>query len=95
MNEESLYRKFIDYLHQNDIGKYIELPQIATMGDTSSAKSSVLSAISMIQFPSNDKLTTRCPMRLRMERNNEVSSRVYVKWHKNSKYQDLIDFEPI
>ena len=58
------------------------------MGDTSSGKSSVLTAISMIEFPSSDKLTTRCPMRLRMEKNNEVFSRVYIKWHKFSKYED-------
>ena len=65
------------------------------MGDTSSGKSSVLTAISMIEFPSSEKLTTRCPMRLRMERKNEFSSRVYIKWHKFSRYKDLKDFEPI
>ncbi len=66
MNESALFRNFIDFLHLNDIGKYIKLPQIAVMGDTSSGKSSVLTAISKIEFPANDKLTTRCPMRLRM-----------------------------
>ncbi|KDO24840.1 hypothetical protein SPRG_09673 [Saprolegnia parasitica CBS 223.65] len=34
------------------------------MGDTSSGKSSVLSAISGISFPSSDVLTTRCPTQL-------------------------------
>ncbi|OQR89216.1 interferon-induced GTP-binding protein Mx, partial [Achlya hypogyna] len=34
------------------------------MGDTSSGKSSVLSAISGIAFPSSDELTTRCPTQL-------------------------------
>jgi len=39
------------------------------MGDTSSGKSSLLSQLSgKIEFPSNDRLTTRCPTRLRMER---------------------------
>jgi hypothetical protein len=28
-------REFIDFLHENGIDKYIELPQIAVMGDTS------------------------------------------------------------
>ncbi|KAI8827296.1 P-loop containing nucleoside triphosphate hydrolase protein [Chytriomyces cf. hyalinus JEL632] len=34
------------------------------MGDTSSGKSSLLSAISGIEFPSSDLLTTRCPTQL-------------------------------
>jgi hypothetical protein len=38
------------------------------MGDTSSGKSSLLSAIAGNNiFPSNNELTTRCPTRLRME----------------------------
>ena len=56
------------------------------MGDTSSGKSSVLSSISKIEFPSNDKLTTRCPMRLRMERKEKYCAKVYIKWHKDSYY---------
>ena len=68
MYEETLYRNFIDNLYKNDIEKYINLPQIAVMGDTSSGKSSVLTAISKIEFPANDKLTPRCPMRLSMKR---------------------------
>jgi len=55
-------------LHANGLGDYIELPQIAVMGDTSSGKSSLLSAIAgYLLFPSNNELTTRCPTRLRME----------------------------
>ena len=61
------------------------------MGDTSSGKSSVLSAISKIEFPSNDKLTTRCPMRLRMERKEKTSAKVYIKWHKDSSYDKTFD----
>jgi interferon-induced GTP-binding protein Mx1 len=61
------------------------------MGDTSSGKSSVLSAISKIEFPSNDKLTTRCPMRLRMERKEKSSAKVYIKWHKDSNYKKTFD----
>jgi len=57
-------RKLIDKLHDEAIGEYIELPQIAVMGDTSSGKSSLLSSLSGIQFPSSDELTTRCPARL-------------------------------
>lgn len=37
---------------------------MTVMGDTSSGKSSVLSALSGIEFPSSEKLTTRCPTQL-------------------------------
>jgi interferon-induced GTP-binding protein Mx1 len=58
------FRNIIDGLRAVGVDKHVELPQIAVMGDTSSGKSSVLSAISGIAFPSNSKLTTRCPTQL-------------------------------
>eukprot|EP00834_Sanchytrium_tribonematis_P001225 NODE_28_length_38599_cov_0.791792.p4 type:complete len:660 gc:universal NODE_28_length_38599_cov_0.791792:37662-35683(-) len=62
---ENVYlRNTIESLRDHNVDKYVQLPQIAVMGDTSSGKSSLLSAISGIQFPANDKLTTRCPTQL-------------------------------
>jgi interferon-induced GTP-binding protein Mx1 len=57
-------RHLIDKMTQYGVQKYIDLPQLAVMGDTSSGKSSLLSAISGIQFPASDRLTTRCPTQL-------------------------------
>ncbi|OWZ20668.1 GTP-binding protein [Phytophthora megakarya] len=57
-------RKLVDELRAIGLDKYIELPQIAVMGDTSSGKSSLLSALSGVSFPSSDQLTTRCPTQL-------------------------------
>ncbi|KAG7380706.1 hypothetical protein PHYBOEH_011337 [Phytophthora boehmeriae] len=57
-------RKLVDKLREIGLDQYIELPQIAVMGDTSSGKSSLLSAISGVSFPSADQLTTRCPTQL-------------------------------
>lgn len=57
-------RRLVDRLRAIGLDKYVELPQIAVMGDTSSGKSSLLSAISGVTFPSSDKLTTRCPTQL-------------------------------
>ncbi|KAE9132472.1 hypothetical protein PF006_g15275, partial [Phytophthora fragariae] len=51
-------RKLIDHLRDIGLDQYIELPQIAVMGDTSSGKSSLLSALSGVSFPSSDQLTT-------------------------------------
>ena len=104
MQGQVMHRKLIDYLHAKDVGRYVELPQIAVMGDTSSGKSSLLTAISNIQFPSNDQITTRCPVRLRMEKSSDNTRiRVGVKWHASSAYknddswpvQEFDQFEPI
>ncbi|POM75600.1 Interferon-induced GTP-binding protein Mx, partial [Phytophthora palmivora] len=61
-------RKLIDKLRDIGLGQYIELPQVAVMGDTSSGKSSLLSALSGVSFPSSDQLTTRCPTQLVLTR---------------------------
>ncbi|RMX68149.1 hypothetical protein DD238_007898 [Peronospora effusa] len=61
-------RKLVDQLRDIGLDEYIELPQIAVMGDTSSGKSSLLSALSGISFPSSDQLTTRCPTRVLLTR---------------------------
>ena len=81
---EDSYRNLIDFLHDKGIEKYVELPQIAVMGDTSSGKSSLLSVLSKIQFPSNAEITTRCPTRLHMEKstNGECKVSIGIKWHK-------------
>ena len=90
-NDNDILRKLIDKLHDEAID--VELPQIAVMGDTSSGKSSLLSSLSGIQFPSNDELTTRCPARLHMSRSRDTSSKeffasVHIKWHEDSKYEE-------
>ena len=69
MLESENLRKLIDKLQSVGCGKYVELPQIAVMGDTSCGKSSLLSALSGIEFPSSDKLTTRCPTQIVMTNN--------------------------
>ncbi|KAI8836453.1 P-loop containing nucleoside triphosphate hydrolase protein [Chytriomyces cf. hyalinus JEL632] len=69
-------RNLIDRLRSIGLDKYIELPQIAVMGDTSSGKSSVLSAISGIEFPSSDTLTTRCPTQIVLSEADKFSGTV-------------------
>ena len=50
------------------------------MGDTSSGKSSLLSNISLVELPSADTLTTRCPIRLKMHHASSRSAVVDVSW---------------
>ena len=58
------------------------------MGDTSSGKSSLLSALAQLQLPSNDQITTRCPLRLRMEKSEKKHAQVGIKWDAASTYKD-------
>lgn len=46
----------------------VALCQIAVMGDQSCGKSSVLEALSGVQFPRGSGLVTRCPVQLIMKR---------------------------
>jgi Dynamin family/Dynamin central region len=43
-------------------------------------KSSLLSSIALVELPSSDKLTTRCPIMIRMSRNTTRSAAVSVNW---------------
>ncbi len=67
--ETSSHRELVDALRRH-VGSFIDLPQIAVVGDTSSGKSSVLSALSGIEFPSSGKLCTTCPIQLQMTRSD-------------------------
>ncbi len=72
-------RRLVDKLHEFGVQQYVDLPQIAVMGDTSSGKSSVLTALSGIQFPSADKLTTRCPTQLILSHSKEFTGKVHIQ----------------
>jgi ABC-type lipoprotein export system ATPase subunit len=84
-----MIRDVVGYFYAHNIQEYIKLPEIAVTGETSSGKSSLLSAISSIQLPANEKLTTRCPTRLHMSKSNDgsYSAQVLVKWHHLSSYR--------
>eukprot|EP00980_Cylindrotheca_fusiformis_P005433 scaffold1157_cov122-Cylindrotheca_fusiformis.AAC.25 len=74
------YRSFMDKMAKSNVDQYVDLPMIAVMGDTSSGKSSLLSMISQVELPSNDKLTTRCPIMLQMRKTETISANVKVNW---------------
>lgn len=74
------YRQFMDRLTESNVDDHIDLPMIAVMGDTSSGKSSLLSSISLVDLPSADCLTTRCPIMLKMHHATSRSASVKVSW---------------
>jgi Dynamin family/Dynamin central region len=49
----------VDEIRHHGVNRYVSLPQLIVCGDQSSGKSSVLEAISGVQFPVNDGLCTR------------------------------------
>ncbi|OKL58398.1 hypothetical protein UA08_06379 [Talaromyces atroroseus] len=49
----------VDEIRRHGVNRYVSLPQLIVCGDQSSGKSSVLEAISGVQFPVNDGLCTR------------------------------------
>jgi interferon-induced GTP-binding protein Mx1 len=62
------YVDAIDGLRGLGIEKDVAIPQIVVMGDQSSGKSSVLEAISGVNFPRGVGLVTKCATELRMKR---------------------------
>ena len=66
------------------LSRWMDLPRIAVLGDTSSGKSSLLSAIAGIELPASHTLTTRCPVQLQMVRGDEKTARITIEWHETT-----------
>lgn len=58
----------IDQLRSEGISRYVNLPQLVVCGDQSSGKSSVLEAISGLNFPRKDNVCTRFAIELILRR---------------------------
>ncbi|CAM9205003.1 unnamed protein product [Choristocarpus tenellus] len=77
----------VDALRNQGIQDELSLPQIAVMGDQSCGKSSVLEALSGIQFPRGSGLVTRCPVQLIMKRSKpgeKWKGKASVIWHRQT-----------
>jgi GTP-binding protein EngB required for normal cell division len=84
----SALKEFLDKLTvDTQISNYVKLPMIAVMGDTSSGKSSLLSAISGIELPSASTLTTKCPIMLQLQKGEQVQATVKVQWRTQQQQQ--------
>jgi hypothetical protein len=54
----------------------VPLPELVLVGDQSAGKSSVMSGLANLDLPRSDGTCTRCPLHIRVSRNNEWSCRV-------------------
>ena len=91
---EAAWKELVDqWTLTTNLSKYLPLPMIAVMGDTSSGKSSLLSSVSGIELPSASTLATdKCPVLLHLKTvgiaNPETSRRrsaiVSIQWKTNS-----------
>ena len=68
----------IDDLRSQGISHYIDLPQVIVCGDQSSGKSSVLEAVSGIQFPQKENLCTRFATEVILRRGPEKNAKVSI-----------------
>ncbi|KAK3897368.1 P-loop containing nucleoside triphosphate hydrolase protein, partial [Staphylotrichum tortipilum] len=66
----------IDSLREIHVGDIVNLPQIIVVGDQSSGKSSVLEAISGVQFPVDGDVCTRFATELILRRAPETTVHV-------------------
>lgn len=88
----------VDRLRANNLGQYVELPQIIVVGDQSSGKSSVLSAISRVQFPSRGDICTRFATELSLRDGKEPRLEASIRPHEGEETdvkEHLIKFHKV
>ncbi|KAK0616982.1 P-loop containing nucleoside triphosphate hydrolase protein [Immersiella caudata] len=66
-------------LQARGIQHVANLPELVLVGDQSSGKSSLMSAIAGLSLPRSTGTCTRCPIHIRVSRADEWSCRVYLK----------------
>jgi hypothetical protein len=80
----------IDGLRAQGLGRYVDLPEIIVCGDQSAGKSSVLEAISGMQFPTKDGLCTRFATELVLRRGPETAPKVSIS-PGDSRFDEMKD----
>ncbi|KAF4438478.1 hypothetical protein F53441_12779 [Fusarium austroafricanum] len=68
----------IDNLRLQGVSHYVDLPEIIVCGDQSAGKSSVLEAVSGMQFPIKDGLCTRFVTELVLRRGHKVNIKISI-----------------
>ncbi|KAM7220430.1 P-loop containing nucleoside triphosphate hydrolase protein [Rhypophila decipiens] len=66
-------------IQSRGISHVANLPELVLVGDQSSGKSSLMSAIAGLSLPRSSGTCTRCPLHIRISRSPEWSCRVFLK----------------
>lgn len=81
----------IDRLRSQGVSHYVPLPQIIVCGDQSAGKSSVLEAVSGVQFPTKDTFCTRFAIELILRRGPETSVTVSITPGKDRSDRERVE----
>lgn len=72
-------------LQQLGVSHDVQLPELVLVGDQSAGKSSLMSGLANLELPRSEGTCTRCPLHIRVSRNNDWSCRVWLR--KEYSYQ--------
>ncbi len=79
-------KDFMDEWTRGGLSRYVDLPMICVLGDTSSGKSSVLSSLIGVELPSASTLTTKCPVLIQLQHSeSRQEALVDILWHETRK----------
>lgn len=76
-------------LQQLGVSTDVQLPELVLVGDQSAGKSSLMSGLAYLDLPRSEGTCTRCPLHIRVSRNNDWSCRVWLR--KEYSYQPPLD----
>lgn len=66
-------------LQQLGVSHDVQLPELVLVGDQSAGKSSLMSGLANLSLPRSEGTCTRCPLHIRVSRNNDSSCRVWLR----------------
>ncbi|RDA89695.1 hypothetical protein CP533_5254 [Ophiocordyceps camponoti-saundersi (nom. inval.)] len=66
-------------LQQLGVSHEVQLPELVLVGDQSAGKSSLMSGLAHLNLPRSEGTCTRCPLHIRVSKNDEWSCRVWLR----------------
>ncbi|PHH69282.1 hypothetical protein CDD80_6864 [Ophiocordyceps camponoti-rufipedis] len=80
-------------LQQLGVSHEVQLPELVLVGDQSAGKSSLMSGLALLNLPRSEGTCTRCPLHIRVSKNNDWSCRVWLR--KDYRYEPPQDRDVI
>lgn len=80
MQNQAAFKEFVHLLEEKKVKKYIEIPQIAIIGNNSKEKNSLISSLLEIEIAFSDSQRKNIPLRFRMQKNEKITSKMSICW---------------